>query len=72
MAVLLVMKLVAAILSFGVVALVGLIGLESKGCSHEPHPVVGRTVLPSCRAVFGRWDTIPVVTAWRCYHVCAA
>jgi hypothetical protein len=56
--------------SFGVVVLVGLVGLESQGCSRESHPIVGGAICPSRRAVFGRWFTVLVVITWRSYLVC--
>jgi hypothetical protein len=62
----------ATIPSLGIVALVGSVGFESQSRSHEPHPVVGGTVRPSFRGAVGRWATISVITAWRCYLVCAA
>jgi hypothetical protein len=72
LAVLLVMKPVTMILSLKVMALVGLVGLESQSHSCEPHPAVGRTVRPSRQAIVGWWVTVPVITAWRCCLVCAA
>jgi hypothetical protein len=50
-AILLVVKPVTKILSLGVMALVGLVGLESQGHSCEPHPVVGGTIRPSRQAI---------------------
>ena len=52
-AVLPVVRLVTSIPSLGVMALVGLVGLKSQGCSCEPHPVVGEAVRPSHQAIFG-------------------
>jgi hypothetical protein len=43
-----------------------LAGLESQDQGHVPHPIAGGDVRPSCRAGFGRWDAVPVVTTW-CY-----
>jgi hypothetical protein len=55
------------------VAFTGLAGLESQDRSSEPHPVVGRVVHSSHRAVFGWWlsylsspPSDPVLSvAWR-------
>jgi hypothetical protein len=55
------MVLMTMIPSFGVVVLVGLVGLESQVYSRESHPVVGE--------VFGRWFTVLVVITWRTYLV---
>jgi hypothetical protein len=43
------MEPIASILSYGVEALVGLVGLRSQGRSYEPHPIVGggHTPVPS-------------------------
>jgi hypothetical protein len=57
---------VASIPGYGVEVLVGLVGHESQGCGCVPHPVVGGAVHPSLRAIFGRWDAVSVVIAWRC------
>ena len=57
--------------SFGVVAFVGLVGLKSQGRRHGPHPVVGEVVHLSCRAVFGCWAAVLIVTARRCCLVYA-
>jgi hypothetical protein len=51
-AVLLVVGLVTTVLSFGVMAFISLVGLESQGRSREPHPLVGEAVRPSYRTVF--------------------
>jgi hypothetical protein len=65
------MELVATIPSSGVVAFVGLAGLVSQGHSRVAHPMVDGAVHPSCWVVFGRWFTVPIVTAWWCCLVCA-
>jgi hypothetical protein len=52
----------ASIPSYEVEALAGLIGLENQGCGQAPHLVVGGTVRPSYRVVFGRWVTVRVIT----------
>jgi hypothetical protein len=65
--VLLVVEPLTMILSFGVVTFIGLASLGSQDRSREPHPMVGGAVRSSHRAVFGRWFTVPVVTArWCC------
>jgi hypothetical protein len=56
--------------SSGVVAFVDLVGLESKGRSREPHPIVGGAIRPSRRGVFGWWFTVPVITTRRPYLIC--
>jgi hypothetical protein len=62
---------VASIPGCGVDVLGGLVGLESQGHGLVPHPVVGGVIRPSRRAVFRRWDAVPIVTAWQCCLVYA-
>jgi hypothetical protein len=68
--VLLVVEPLTTISSSGVVVLVGLANIGSHVRSHEPYPVVGGAVCPSRQVVFGRWFTVPVVTARRSCLVC--
>jgi hypothetical protein len=44
----------------------------SQGHYRGSHPIVGGVVYMSRRAVFGRWVTILVVTAWQCCLISAA
>jgi hypothetical protein len=63
---LLVMEPMASIPSYGVEALIGLVGLGSQGHGRAPHPIVGRAIHSPRWAIFGWWVIIPVITHWRC------
>jgi hypothetical protein len=66
------MKPMAMILSSGVVAFIGLDGLQSRGYRRGPYPIVGGVIHLSYQTVFGWWAAVLAVTIQQCYLVYVA